>query len=751
MLNQINCIRKTGILLLILIASLLTGLSATEIISGKFIASPAHAQALQTPEAPRVLLDTRYVAMTGVTINVSQAGNLQSALDLAKPGDEVVLQAGATFTGNFYLRGKEGSGWITVRTSNLGGLAPEGVRVSPASAPAMARLVSSNSSPVLTALSGTSTALPAHHYRFVGIEFTATTNLTTLIKFGDYGSAQSSMTQVPNNLTLDRCYAHGSPNLTLRRAVALNSASTAIVDSHISDCHEVGADSQAIAGWNGPGPFKIVNNYLEGAGENVMFGGADPSIAGLIPSDIEFRRNHCYKPLSWKKDDLSYAGTPWTVKNLFELKNAQRVLVEGNIFENCWLEAQTGYAILLKSVNQDGTAPWCVTQDVEFRYNIVRHAGGGVNVQGRSLDQPAGQTARIQIANNLFEDISQTRWNGDGGFLKVSDMNYLTVNHNTVLQSGNTIVTYGTGSYGFVFTNNIVPTNLYGVKGDGTAVGNGTLNTYFPGCIFNRNALAGGTASSYPAGNFFPSSLSAVGFMGTSQGDYHLSPSSVYNDAATDGSDLGANIDAMMQAINDTPVQQQPPPPPAVVPEEVVLYASEASVVNGNWTFTSDVSAAAGVRLTSRDSKVDKVNNPQAFPKDYFELSFNAVAGVPYRLWLRGKAQSNSPYNDSVHVQFSGSVTASGSAVNRIGTASGATVNLEDYLNSGLKNWGWQDNGWGPGVMGDLIYFEQSGPQMLRVQLREDGVSIDQILLSPKVYLNKSPGSLKNDSVIVKK
>ena len=70
----------------------------------------------------------------------------------------------------------------------------------------------------------------------------------------------------------------------------MNSARTAVVDSYLSNLHEVGADSQAIAGWNGPGPFKIVNNYLEGAGENVMFGGADPRIPNLVPSDIEIRK-----------------------------------------------------------------------------------------------------------------------------------------------------------------------------------------------------------------------------------------------------------------------------------------------------------------------------------------------------------------------------------------------------------------------------------------------------------------------------
>ena len=126
------------------------------------------------------------------------------------------------------------------------------------------------------------------------------------------------------------------------RCVALNSASSAVIDSYLSEAHVVGFDSQAICGVNGPGPFKIVNNYLEGSGENIMFGGADPAIRDLVPSDIEFRGNYCFKPLSWKIGHPSYAGIPWAVKNLFELKNARRVLIEGNVFENNWVHAQNG-------------------------------------------------------------------------------------------------------------------------------------------------------------------------------------------------------------------------------------------------------------------------------------------------------------------------------------------------------------------------------------------------------------------------
>src|SRR5690606_12364223 len=125
--------------------------------------------------------------------------------------------------------------------------------------------------------------------------------------------------------------------------------------------------------WQTPGPLKIVNNYLEGAGENIMFGGAAAGLQGVIPSDIEIRRNHCYKPLSW------HASDAWTVKNLFEIKFAQRVLLEGNVLENNWHDAQVGYAVVIKADNQD-SSPWVRTQDITVRYNIFKNSPGVFNI-----------------------------------------------------------------------------------------------------------------------------------------------------------------------------------------------------------------------------------------------------------------------------------------------------------------------------------------------------------------------------------
>jgi hypothetical protein len=181
--------------------------------------------------------------------------------------------------------------------------------------------------------------------------------------------------------------------------------------------------------------------------------------------------------------------------------------------------------------------------------------------------------------------------------------------------------------------------------------------------------------------------------------------------------------------------------------QDVVLYASQAPVKVGNWSAVADSTAAGGFRLSSPDFGAAKVVTPSASPSGYVELYFYAFAGVPYHLWMRGKAQGDSPYNDSVHIQFSGSVTSSGSAIYRIGTNSSTEFNLEDCFACGIQGWGWQDNGWG--TTGPPIYFQSSGIQTIRIQDREDGLSIDQIVLSPVAYYYNSPGALKNDSVIL--
>ena len=456
----------------------------------------------------------------GEIIVVGAGGSLQAALDQAVPGNIIELEPGAVFQGPFVLRQKPSRSevspakdkplWITIRSGvnqkpNAARLPPAGIRVSPADAPAMARLESTGN-PVLSANSG------AHHYRFVGIEFSSPeretsrigkNQLTELIRLE---SQDDNFESIPHHFIFERCYLHGDPQGGTRRGIIMNSAYTEVVDSYFSDFKVIGEDSQAIVSWSGPGPFTIRNNYLEAAGENVMFGGWDPTIDNLVPSDIEIRGNYFSRPEGWQPGNPDYKGTDWSVKNLLELKNARRVVIDGNLFEHNWPESQNGFAILFTVRNQQGTAPWSVVEDVTFSNNIIRQAANGINILGRDDNYSSQKTRRITIYNNFFENLGG-HWGGGDLFQLLDGTEDVTITRNTALQSGRILIAEGDYHRRFVFTDNIVMQNKYGIVGTDTAPGMATLERYFPDAEFRGNQIVGGLPTEYPAGNQFPASL----------------------------------------------------------------------------------------------------------------------------------------------------------------------------------------------------------------------------------------------------
>jgi hypothetical protein len=480
------------------------------------------------------------------TLRVPVGGDLQAAIDRAQPGDVILLEPGATYTGNFRLREKSGARYITIRSAADPSRFPSGGRVGPEHAQWMPTLKSPNNGAALA------TDPRAHHWRLQWLAFDANSRgLGDIIQLGDGSGAQRDLGSLPHDLMVDGLVIRGDDRFGQKRGIALNSASTVIRNSDIRGIRAPGQDSQAICGWNGPGPYLIENNYLEAAGENVMFGGADPAIRDLVPSDITVRGNYMSKPLAWRGERT------WTVKNLFELKNARRVLIEGNLFEHNWLAAQTGYAILFTVRNEDGRAPWSVVEDVTFQYNIVRHVASAINILGEDNLHPSQQTRRIQIRHNLFYDVDGSKWGGDGRFLMIGDgPAEVLIDHNTIVQTGTIVLAYGKRAGQprpiprFRFTNNLTFHNEYGIFGDEQGIGDPSIRAYFGDAEIRANVIAGGDSKRYPAGNFFPNPQDLLSqFVDHAAADYRLRPDSRFRGAATDGTALGAEIEALLRRV----------------------------------------------------------------------------------------------------------------------------------------------------------------------------------------------------------
>jgi len=169
--------------------------------------------------------------------------------------------------------------------------------------------------------------------------------------------------------------------------------------------------------------------------------------------------------------------------------------------------------------------------------------------------------------------------------------------------------------------------------------------------------------------------------------------------------------------------------------------------LTGRFRRVSVSGASGGIAIENPDAGEAKKATALSTPANYVDISFEAGAGVPYYVWLRMKAAGDSAANDSLYLQFSNAVNASGTSIYKIGTTSGLPVVLEKCEGAGRLGWGWNDSGWCE--PGDPIYFKTAGPQTIRVQQREDGLMFDQIVISAAAYAAKSPGLLKSDSTIV--
>lgn len=560
-----------------------------------------------------IIFTSSVIAQTTRTVCASECDytSIQSAVNAANRGDTISIAAGETFTENITLPYKSGEGWITLQSSALASLPAAGNRVSPSDASNMPRIQtnSGGGGTVFRTVSGTN---HSSQYRLIGLHIarhpSLTGQLSSLIEFGEDESTQDSRADVPTDLVLDRCYLHGESNRSTRRGLALNAERVEVINSYFEWFWESGADSQAILGWTGTKDVLIQNNYLEGASENVMFGGSAPQAPELIPEDIVLRYNHFNTPLSW-------IGEGRGKKNLFELKEAKRVLLEYNILEGNWADAQNGWAIMLSVRNDDGESPGAAVEDVTIRYNIIRNTTQGFSLYNADDYATSETLKRVTIEHNLvMTGQSPGSTNHIFQFLENEPddgpMEDIIVRHNTILAGGSNIykALWFEGSSpegwidGLTFNDNIIfpdATAWSYLARSGEGVGTSVLNQGAGDTWEMLNNVFRTSSSGNPTGNFYPASIAAIGFEDHDNGNFKLASDSTYKGAATDETDPGVNWDALMaytECVEDgdcgdspTPTPTPTPSPtPTPTPSGVNYYGNEPPPIdNGDETFFS--------------------------------------------------------------------------------------------------------------------------------------------------------------------
>jgi PKD repeat protein len=531
----------------------------------------------------------------GSVVSLATGGNLQAAYNALKCGQTLSLAHGATWVGPFTFGKKSctATNWITIKTD--GTLPPVETRVTAADLPQLATIsMKPNSS---------SNKVTGDHIRFVGIAWLKQAG-GPIVDFVDVVGA--------NNIIFDRNYAHGNPKEETRRFLSFSGGNyIGVVDSWVDEMHCIAktgtcVDAQAVAGGGGSVPngvWKIVNNYLSAAAETIIFGG---SAATVTPCDIEVRSNYMFKPMSWNPVDPSFIGTQYIVKNLFELKNTCRLLLEGNVLQNVWGGfSQTGFSILIGPKNQaigtGNVCPLCYISDITVRYNASSTSASALQI-GNAPSGNNGWAAgghNYSIHDDVFDNLQYAGCYQCGPFTGQIGSNYQSTNpppvaeimHDVLLNHLTLVTVTPWPVAGFKFATGML--NMSGPPAGNTAkvpqmtnityenslfasgvsgfypTGGGADNCSWPGpsvnktlaqmisaCWVGTSLFSGNVvvaypgASAWPAGNWYATSWSAVGltnYNNGSGGNYSLTATSPFKGKALDGKDPGADIGLVSQ------------------------------------------------------------------------------------------------------------------------------------------------------------------------------------------------------------
>lgn len=467
------------------------------------------------------------VRIGGNVVSVgASAAALTSAIANAAPGDILDL-ADFTYVGSFFLTAE--TGWVTLRCSNLN------------------TRLESNDNP-----GAIQTNVNASYWYILGCGLKHGSG----VRGGDMmrlGTHTQTNAQIPEYFVLDGVRLIGDPTFGGKGGLKLHTAYTKVVSMTCTDLRW-DTDSNCIGGWNGPGPYQISDSFIESCGYGVMFGGIDPSITDMIPSNITITRNTFTKKLAWEsQDNPNIAGDQrWSCKNLLEFKAGINVTITYNTFSNNWhaAAATNGTFLWLKSVNQDSACNWCEVRNVLVSNNIATNVASGISLtDGQNSN---GGTfvpmSNVTITNNYIEiDPDQftvyTESNSGRELMILGNLDGVTISHNTfVMLSGAfsrqiEMDPAGTTRTGFVFIDNLWFDVDQGVRGPNQAEGTATLTTYAPDYTFDHNLrISANGSGTYPAGNYVESSLANASWNSTTK---LFNAGSAYLTLASEGTAIG--------------------------------------------------------------------------------------------------------------------------------------------------------------------------------------------------------------------
>lgn len=597
--------------------------------------------AVTYPTLPQASVDVTCCAPVLRTVPVHTAAQFQAALSSAHTGDDIVLDAGSVYEGNFVVGIPVGTtGWVTVRSSLSALLPPPGTRVGLKDIVNMAKIKSPDAGhpgdPSAPALGNDYNAATlantgVNHYRFIGLEFATGLSNTNfhVVWFSPLNSTQPSTPEtMPHDIIIDRSVMHGNDPLTttfpngnayLNGSVQFDVANGAIVDSYIYNLWGVGVETQALTCGGGPGPRLVQNNLISGGTEAFMCGGSVLPYSDRIPTDITVTHNYFTHPISW----MTSAIVPY-VKNLFELKVGNRVRLTDNVFENSWDRGggQLGSAIVLTTRSwQDsnyGDNPSILAvndvSDVLVANNVIRNVGLFLSSQMYdnycyTYSVTCIQASRYLISDNLAD--YDTAFYPSYGGMSVGSMSNFSVKRNTLLGHntgggtpsaalfGNRTLCSDTFGTNFEWNNNI---NLNGVEGDCEYDPANLLITSWLGDVSVTSNLVANVSGLNLAGwQAFGHASQLAGTeanIGLAPDELTLSASSPY---------YGMGIGASLACFNEAAVRAGTPSELCPLPTEVartqsITFGALSDVTFSSAPITLSATSSAGLTVTLQTS-----------------------------------------------------------------------------------------------------------------------------------------------------